>query len=582
MAFATPKLLTSQAISERFDMSRFENLDYGRVILLDGDTTIKGDLSSNWAIKVLEELNEDTALGDILIMANGNLTVEGNINIGDYHPHLLVTGNVHCDVLKSGDDTIHITGDANVKYAFYGYYNDGTVRVEGTTYVPYVLNSDHDSSIKPSGAVLINLYSDQNDFFEYDYTRSVLAEVIVPEALDKDDDVDVWKFIDIVKAGKSPFKEGAKPTRLVHEEELNRLVSGNIEEVLELDWSDKKLKVFPEAIAKLKYLKKLTISKNNISNIPAVIGELENLEELYMSSCGVINITESIGNLKKLRVWDLSANHHLEKIPDAIGELSNLQYLKVDYIPVVFPESLAKLEKLEEISMYSCYYGSETPGIFPEVISKLKNLKSLDLRENFIQEFPEDFLNIQTLEAFSWTGGRLASKLFPDFRRFKNLKKLIIARKFDFWKERIFEMPSLEHLDIRWNKEEKQYFTQENIDIWEEMMAEKGAEFQDNIKRILKNKRVEADGRFSYLIVPGMKWEDLHDINKLPNLKYLDLSSNDLTDLPDTFFELKNLEYVNLIYNKFPDELKEKITQSFPNTNVELMSDMEKRMRGIK
>lgn len=580
MASATPKLMSSEEINEQFDMSSYE-VDYERVIFFDGDTVIAEGLSADWAREVLKDLNEDDSTDDILIMVNGNLNVEGNINIGDYHPHLLVLGNVHCEVLKSGDDTIHITGDAHIKYAFYGYYNDGSIDIEGTTYVPYVLNSDHASSVKPSGAVLINLYSDHNDFFEYDYTSGVLAEVMIPDVFDKEE-VNVWKFIDLVKAGKSPFKEGAKPMRLVYEEELNKIVSGNIEAILELDWSDKKLTVFPEAIGKLKFLKKLTISNNNISTIPAVIAELENLEELYMSSCGITNISEAIGKLKKLRIWDLSTNYHLEKIPESIGDLSNLECLKVDHIPVVFPESLARLEKLEEISMYSCYRDNEKPGILPAVITKLKNLKSLDLRECFIEELPEDFLNIQTLEAFSWTGGRLRSASFPDFRKFKNLKKLVIAKKFNFWKKFIFEMPSLEYLDIRSNQEQKEYFTQDTIDLWEKMMPEKSEEFRRSITHMLNNKQLEADGRFSCIISAAMKAEDLRDINKLPNLKYLDLSSNKLTDLPDTFFELKKLEYVNLVYNNFPDELKQRIIQSFPNTNVELMDEMEKRMRGIK
>jgi Leucine-rich repeat (LRR) protein len=584
MKSATPKLVSKEEINQRFDLSRYEpinNLDNNRIIFFDGDTTITANLDSDWVIEVLEELKEDTSLDDVLIMINGNLTVDGNINIADYHPLLLVLGNVQCDVLKSGDDTIHITGDAHIKYVFYGYYNDGMINIDGTTYVPYVLNSDHCSSIKPSGAVLINLYSDHNDFFEYDYTREVLEEIVVPDALDKNGDVDVWKFIDIVKAGQSPFKEGVKPTRLVYEEELERIVSGNIEEVLELDWSDKKLKVFPAAIAKLKYLKKLSLSKNNISEIPAAIGALENLEELYMDKCGIIHISEAIGQLKKLRVWNLSGNFQMEKLPDKIGELSNLQYLKVDYIPVVFPEGLSQLEKLEEISMYSCYKDANNPGVFPEVLTKLKSLKRLDLRDNLLIEMPESILNIQTLEEFSWTGGRVVHPIYPDFRRFKQLKKLVISRKFNSWKERIFEMPSLEHLAIDRNEEKKQYFTQGDIDMWEILGPEQGEKFQNDVKRLLENKQVEADGRFSYLITPGMKSEELHDIHKLENLKYLDLSFNNLTDLPDTIFQLKKLEYLDLQYNKFSDEVKEKIIKAFPNTNVVLMSEMERRARGL-
>jgi Leucine-rich repeat (LRR) protein len=557
------------------------NLDHNRIIFVDGDITIKGDLSADWAVAILEELKEDTYLGSVLIMINGNLTVEGDINIGDYHPVLLVLGNVHCDVLKSGDDTIHITGDAHIKYAFYGYYNDGTINIDGITYVPYVLNSDHSSNIKPEGAILINTYGDSNDFFEYDYTREALPQAFIREVFDDKDEFDVYKFIDLVKSGQSPFNEGAKPARVLYEEELEKITSGNIEEVLELDWSDRKWKVFPASITKLKYLKKLTLSKNYISEIPAAIGELENLEELYMNSSGIKTIHEAIGNLKKLRVLDLGANHHLSAFPDAIGELSELQILRIDYIAAPLPESLARLEKLEEIRMFSCYKEADHSASFPEVLTRLKNLKRLDFRDNKIKEMPDSILNIQTLEEFLWTGGSTNSSNFPDFTQFKHLKKLVISRKFNSWKHRIFNMTTLEYLAIDRNKEEKEYFNQQTFDMWTELAAEKGEAFQRRLEWIMANKQVEPDGRFSYIVTAGMKPEELQDINKLENLKYLDLSFNNLTWLPETFFQLQHLEYIDLQYNQFPEDVKERIIQAFPNAEVILMSEMERRMRGL-
>lgn len=579
-----PVLLTKQEIHQRFDMSLYDpinNLDHDRVIFVDGDITIKGNLSADWAVAVLEELKEDTYLGSVLIMINGNLTVEGDINIGDYHPVLLVLGNVHCDVLKSGDDTIHITGDAHIKYAFYGCYNDGTINIDGTTYVPYVLNSDHSSNIKPEGAILINTYGDRNDFFEYDYTREVLSQTFIRAAFDDKEEFDEYRFIDIVKSGQSPFNEGAKPTRVLYEEELERLTSGNIEEVQELDWSDRKWKVFPASITKLKNLKKLTLSKNYISEIPAAIGELENLEELYMNNSGVKTIHEAIGKLKKLRVWDLGGNHHLGALPEAIGELSNLQVLKIDYIAAPLPESMAHLEKLEEIKMYSCYKEADHSASFPEVLTRLKNLKRLDFRDNKIKEMPDSILNIRTLEEFQWTGGSTSSSNFPDFTQFKHLKKLVISRKFNSWKDRIFNMTTLEHLVIDRNKEEKEYFNQETLDIWAELAVEQGETFQKRLDWIMENKQVEPDGRFSYIVTPGMKPEELQDIYLLEHLKYLDLSFNNLSWLPDTFYELQHLEYLDLQYNKFPEDVQERITQAFPDAEIIFMSEMERRVRGL-
>src|ERR1044072_1128273 len=275
MKLLDPKLLSQEEISPRFDMSPYDiigSCSYDAILFFDGDTTIDGNLDQDAVRTFLKELNSDQDVSDMLVMINGNLSVSGVVGMGDYSPHLLVLGSIHCEVLYSGDDTMFITGDAHVKYAYYGYYNDGTITVEGTTYVPYVLNSDHHSAIKPEGAILINVYSDHNDFFEYDYTNEVLEEVVVPAVLDDKGEFNFWNFIEVVKQGLSPFKEGVKPLRIQYEEELERITSGNIDAVEELDWSDKKLKAFPASLARLKKLKKLNLSKNIITEIPALIG----------------------------------------------------------------------------------------------------------------------------------------------------------------------------------------------------------------------------------------------------------------------------------------------------------------------
>src|SRR3954464_4594836 len=130
MSTTTPVLLTQEQIEERFDLSLYDpigDLDRDRVLFFDGDVTINGSFDIDWAKSVLADLGENTSVDGLLIVVKGNLTVAGEINIEDTHPTLLVMGNVHCDVLISGDDSIHITGDAHIKYVLYGHYNDGMI-----------------------------------------------------------------------------------------------------------------------------------------------------------------------------------------------------------------------------------------------------------------------------------------------------------------------------------------------------------------------------------------------------------------------------------------------------------------------
>lgn len=296
---------------------------------------------------------------------------------------------------------------------------------------------------------------------------------------------------------------------------------------------------------------------------------MENLEELDLSGCNLETINEAIGKLKKLRILNLSSNHHLSAFPEGMGELSELQVLKMDYVATPLPDSLARLEKLETLRMYQCYNNKDNVAPFPDVITKLKNLKHLDFRENLIMELPVSLENVQTLESFFWTGGRTRSPVFPDFRRFPNLKKLVISRKFNGWKDRLFELTTLEHLEIDRNKEERERITQDMFDMWAKMAEGNNDDaWKKQLQWMQENKIDEGKGNFSIITAPGMKWEDLADINKLQHLRYLDLSFNHLPTLPDTFYELKNLTYIDLRYNKFTPEVEDRIKTAFPNTEI--------------
>ncbi|MBT1686833.1 leucine-rich repeat domain-containing protein [Dawidia soli] len=567
---SNPLLLPYEALRARIDAKLYNDIDvlsHDHVLFFEGDTRLTETLDKDWAQSLLQTLDAEASADDLLIVVNGNLTVEGDIAIGDYHPCLLVIGNVACEVLVSGDDTIFITGDAHITHAFYGYYNDGSIQIDGTTHVPYVINSDHSSGITPSGAILINAYSDHHDFFDYDYLSGALPEVVVPEALNKGT-FDAWKFIEWVRAGQSPFVEGAKPMRIANAEALEKLVSGTIKAVQELDWSDRNERKFPDAILRLRYLRKLDLSKNPITELPADLDRLENLEELHLESCRLTHLPDSIGNLKKLRVLTMSGNHDMTTLPETLANLEQLTVLKVNYMPLNFPASFARLDRLEEISLYQCYTDKTQPAPFPEFITRLKNLKRLDLRENWLASIPESFLQVQTLEEFVWTGGRTKAPNLIDYAQFKNLKKLVISRKFAAWKDIVFTITSLEHLSIDRNKEDKQYFGQDMLDLWIEMMPEQDEESRKHLEWMLAHKQAEPDGRFSVLLNPGMKPEELRGISKLEKLKSLDLSFNHLTGLPEEFFQLKNLEYIDLQYNKFTDDVKERITRTFPTANI--------------
>jgi len=564
-----PVILSQEQAEERFQISNYDPINamhHERVLLFEGDTDIPGDLNPDWVSHTLREIGEADDIGELLILINGNLNVSGDIAFSDYRPSLLVLGNVSCDVLKSADECMCITGDATIKYAYYGYYNDGTITIHGITRVPYVLNSDHASQINPEGAILINVYSDHDDFFEYDYTTKDLPAVLVAEVLDKGEWIKVWPFINMLKAGKSPFIPGAKTPRQAFEEKLEKLISESPLAVTELSLSEQKFKVFPSSLTALRNLRKLDISDNILKTIPDSIGDLELLEELHINKCALESISPAIGKLKNLRVLNISGNLELTTLPDTIRQLSNLQTLNLDHTAITFSDAFAGLHNLEEISMYSCFNDAEAPAAFPMVLTQLKKLRKLDIRKNRFQSLPTELTQLKYLEEISWTDSRTESPL-PDFSQCTSLKKLNISRSFSPWKNIVFNIPTLEYLRIDRNKEEKEFFDADMLALWEQMAAEDPEQYA-HLPEMIKHKQLEPDGRYSLITKTGITMEDLEKLSRLPNLKYLDLSFNGLTALPDSLYALTKLEHLNLANNKLSAEQKEKVTNAFKQTEL--------------
>ena len=73
-------------------------------------------------------------------------------------------------------------------------------------------------------------------------------------------------------------------------------------------------------------LKRLFISRSQLSSLPTIIGNLINLEELVLSHNKLSSLPAVIGNLINLKILDLS-NNKLNSLHVAIGNLINLHTL---------------------------------------------------------------------------------------------------------------------------------------------------------------------------------------------------------------------------------------------------------------
>lgn len=580
---AIPTLITEEKAKELFDLSQYDSFDdmnFQQVIFLDGNVYVDGDMDHDWSVNTLKTLGKDGDTADTLILINGNLTVAGTMEVGapdDSFPFLLVVGNVKCDVLHNYDEFIYITGDADIKYAFNGNYNHGQIQIDGKTRVPYVLNSDHSSILKPEGATVINYYGDHDDFFEYDYTAKDLEEVMVSAVFNEKGRFAVRNFIELLKAGKSPLKKGARPARLILEEQLAQLGT-NSEAMEELDLSGRKLKEFPRTLVKMTGLKILNLDENPIQRVPSSIQELSNLEELHLEKCGLSALPDEIGNLKKLRLLDVSRNWEL-KLPESINEASGLRELNIsDNTGFGFPSSVKGLKHLEELNCADC--SGPEPIDFPLEITELTGLKKLFINGVSIKSIPDSFLQLQKLEELDLDASVCYLNEFPDLSKLKNLKILhadgLISNvtrpnpKQDLIKS-FFTISSLEELYIDRHGIRKEAFVkQDQFETIRQHLAhdpERFAAIDAALNEIVPN-AIYGDGRKG-IVREALQASHLEGISNLKNLKVLDLSFNDLASVPEELHTMTHLQFLNLRYNRLSTAERLRLNRSLPGCTID-------------
>lgn len=549
------QFISNEEAVERFCLNEHEpfgDMGFETVILLEGDTFIDGNLDTEWYERLMEE-NEREPDQD-LILVNGNLTVTGTVTPGgDGLPFLFVNGNINCEFLLSYDECICVTGDADIKYAFYGEYNDGMIEICGKTRVPWLLNSDHYSQINHENAITVNCYSDYDDHFEYDFSRKDFIRAFRDEVLDFSDNeasLDIQKFLSILKSGESPLKPGAKTERMLVSEEIDRIIADGL--ATEIDFSNKKLKEFPAGFTSLKNLRVLNLAGNDIKLLPDSLGDLVNLEELDISGNPVCLIPSTIGNLRHLKKLNLG-NTVIEKLPES-AIWCPLEELNLQECPLNM-DAFVKIESLKVLDLSGTT--DDDPVDFPEAVCGLKNLRKLDMSDTTFKNLPDSFNELCNLEDLNLDRALQYMQRLPDFSGLSSLSSVsvngqnksgILYPHISVIKP-LFNVRSLNRLGLdRFGEREEEL----DEDDYAELLRD--VEHSPELSRIINDsfvKSVDDDGDVTWkgIVRPAPSCADLDGLGTLENLEFLDLSFNGLKDLPDAFFELKNLKFVDLQYN---------------------------------
>jgi Leucine-rich repeat (LRR) protein len=486
-----------------------------------------------------------------------------------------VLGELSCEVLYSNDNVTKVTGDAHIKYAYDGNYNHGSITIDGITNVPYLLNSDHDSGLNPSPkTVLINYYGDYDDFFVYDYYSEDLPNVMVKTVLEEDE-FDQEKFVERVKTGKSPFKKGVKPSRILVENEIKKLAKKNKtgEGLKELDLTEKKLQKLPKAIFDLETLKVLKLDKNSFDIVPKEISQLIHLKELSFRNTPIEELPEEIGQLKNLEVLNLSYCQSLKKLPVAIGELSNLKKLILWSFKGEVPTSISKLANLEELDINNYYgYGVE-PTPFPSWILSLTGLKKLKVNENSFQNLPAELVQLTNLEELNLNGALCYVEDFPDLSSLTNLKKLYITGRTNLTTrpllaqetlQHFFNITTLEYLDISSFNKKDDWMPTSTVE-------KTRAELQDKPEKLAlfeSHLNLHSNGNYYYDTRRNITLADFKGLDNLTNLKELDIRFNNLNALPSEVLNLKQLEKIHIYGNDFTQNDMDTLRQLNPEIEI--------------
>ena len=205
---------------KRFGLKQFDPLgflDYDAVRLFEGATTIRGDVNRKTLADLVFEGNRTSR--QELVIVDGDLTIAGSLEIESYYPNVLVLGDLRCEALISMDSFTWVTGNAYIEACYFGHYNDGGAHVGGTTHVPLLFNSDHDSSLTPAKrTVCVNYYGNRDDFFEYRFYSRDLPKLFPADLFewhsDEDFDFDWWALAKRIRCGQPVFMPGTAPEML--------------------------------------------------------------------------------------------------------------------------------------------------------------------------------------------------------------------------------------------------------------------------------------------------------------------------------------------------------------------------------
>ncbi|KAF8356657.1 fli-1 [Pristionchus pacificus] len=173
--------------------------------------------------------------------------------------------------------------------------------------------------------------------------------------------------------------------RVLHMRNTNRTLDNipptmdDLENLTDVDFAENNLPSVPDALYKLKSLRKLDLSANKISKIDLPEGSWESLVTLNISTNCLKALPENLVRMTMLqRLYASNNKLTFEGIPSGIGKLVQLTVLHLSYNQLeLVPEGLSRCVKLQRVRL-----DHNKLITLPDGIHLLPDLTELDLHEN--------------------------------------------------------------------------------------------------------------------------------------------------------------------------------------------------------
>ncbi|MET9662574.1 leucine-rich repeat domain-containing protein, partial [Streptomyces sp. NPDC006510] len=232
--------------------------------------------------------------------------------------------------------------------------------------------------------------------------------------------------------------------------------------------------------------------------------------------------------------------NRFESLPEEIGDLARLEELRARGLTCAVPEAVGRLRALRELDLSGMHAPGRSPVGFPLPVTRLTGLRTLGLMHVWLDTVPDELLALAGLEELDLRGslsGRL--ERLPDLARLPRLRVLRLSGN-TLWTYQpepdrdllsgIWAITTLEELEI---------------DRWGECTV-RGQVVRTALTAL-------PDDAFA----------------RMQKLRRLDLSSNELTVLPESFFRLPHLEAVDLRYTKLSRPVLDRLRDELPHVRLE-------------